>query len=406
MDGDFELAVIGAGPIGLETARRAISDGYRVVLIEKGQVADSVRQWAHVRMFTPFEMNSSTAGRAMLEQQGRALPSADDILSGSEFAERYLQPLSEVIASRCTILTRHTVKAIGRHGFWKGDAIGQAERSEGSFQILCESAYGERMITARTVVDCSGTYANPNHLGAGGIPAVGERDVLTPGCFLITDPLGRDRAGFDGKTTLIIGSGYSAATTVVALAELAETAIGTRVIWRTRRKSETPIAAVPGDSLAERSSLTAEANRLASSHSEIDWKSGFAVTQLTRDFSGRIHVTLSGAGGDEQLVVDRIVANVGYRPDRSLYEELQVHECYASQGPIKLAASLLGQSGGDCMTTQAGGPELLSNPEPGFFILGSKSYGRDPRFLLRTGLQQIEQLFDAIREPAGQGAAE
>jgi len=74
-----------------------------------------------------------------------------------------------------------------------------------------------------------------------------------------------------------------------------------------------------------------------------------------------------------------------------------VHECYASQGPIKLAASLLGQGGGDCLTADTGGADLLKNPEPGFYILGSKSYGRDPRFLLRTGLQQVSQLQEVLQ---------
>jgi hypothetical protein len=94
--------------------------------------------------------------------------------------------------------------------------------------------------------------------------------------------------------------------------------------------------------------------------------------------------------------VDRIIANVGYTPDNSLYRELQVHECYASLGPMKLAAALLGQSGGDCMQQTSHGPNTLTNPEPGFFILGAKSYGRSSNFLLRIGFQQVREVFTLI----------
>ena len=50
--------------------------------------------------------------------------------------------------------------------------------------------------------------------------------------------------------------------------------------------------------------------------------------------------------------VETVITNVGYRPDTSLYQELQVHQCYATEGPMKLAAALLSSSGAnsvDCL---------------------------------------------------------
>ena len=75
-----------------------------------------------------------------------------------------------------------------------------------------------------------------------------------------------------------------------------------------------------------------------------------------------------------------------------------MHECYASLGPMSLAASLLAQSGagGDCLAYPPPGPETLRNPEPGFFILGAKSYGRNSQFLLRTGWQQVDHVFGTL----------
>jgi hypothetical protein len=94
--------------------------------------------------------------------------------------------------------------------------------------------------------------------------------------------------------------------------------------------------------------------------------------------------------------VDRILSNVGYRPDRSLYRELQFHECYGTEGPIDLSASLLSQEGADCLDVDPGGAETLKNPEPNFFVLGAKSYGRMSNFLLETGFQQVSDLFEDL----------
>jgi len=55
--------------------------------------------------------------------------------------------------------------------------------------------------------------------------------------------------------------------------------------------------------------------------------------------------------------------------------------------------ALLGAGGGDCLAQTSHGVDSLLNPEPGFFILGSKSYGRNNTFLVRTGWEQVEEVF-------------
>jgi hypothetical protein len=89
------------------------------------------------------------------------------------------------------------------------------------------------------------------------------------------------------------------------------------------------------------------------------------------------------------LEVDRMVAANGFRPDRELYRELTVQECYASAAPMPLATALLAAGTGD----RLGGPEpeigFLRTTEPNFFIVGAKSYGRTPAFLLATGRRQV-----------------
>ena len=101
-------------------------------------------------------------------------------------------------------------------------------------------------------------------------------------------------------------------------------------------------------------------------------------------------------GDAEEVVVDRVLALNGGVGDASLYRQLQVHECYATCGPMKLAAALLADSGGDCLQQTGHGPETLANPEPGFFILGAKSYGRNSQFLLSIGWQQVDDVFESL----------
>jgi hypothetical protein len=124
-----------------------------------------------------------------------------------------------------------------------------------------------------------------------------------------------------------------------------------------------------------------------------------AVEEITRS-NGKLHVVLrdvlSDGSGSEEIQVDNILALTGYVGDNDLYRQLQVHECYATCGPIKLSAALLGAAGGDCLTQTSHGVDTLTNPEPGFYILGIKSYGRTNTFLMRVGWDQVAEVFGAL----------
>ena len=99
---------------------------------------------------------------------------------------------------------------------------------------------------------------------------------------------------------------------------------------------------------------------------------------------------VSENGSECRLMVDRVLALVGYRPDLAMTRELRVHHCYESEGPMKLAAAIQAADGGsgDCLAQVAHGPASLETPEPGFCVIGAKSYGRRPDFLLSVGNQQ------------------
>ena len=399
------IAIIGAGPIGLEAALYARLQGFEVVVLEKGTVAANVRSWGHVRLFSPFGINSSEWGRGALSELD--LPANDALLTGVEFFERYLHPLSQHSRLQGCLKENARVVTIGKRHLWKGDAIGSRSRLESPFTLLTESAAtGEELIEADFVLDCSGIFGNHNWLGDGGVPAIGERQLSARIDYSLPDIVGKDRAKFAGSRTLVVGSGYSAATAIVALGELPERDAPAEVFWLTRKAADAPLPTIDSDSLTGRADLTARANELATdADSRVTWLPGSCVRVIATDGDDTVEVTIEesaeqGGSSCKVLSVDNVIANVGYHPDRSLYEELQIHECYASQGPMKLAAALMGESSADCMTQSSPGSDSLKNPEPGFFILGAKSYGRDSRFLLRIGLEQIKSAFDLIAAEA------
>lgn len=118
--------------------------------------------------------------------------------------------------------------------------------------FLIRLADGHELL-ARTVIDASGTWRNPNVLGASGIPAHGEIDAADVVEHALPDVLGADRVRFAGAHTLVVGAGHSAANTLLALAALAAAEPGTTVTWAIRATSPvraygaaTPMPCPPG----------------------------------------------------------------------------------------------------------------------------------------------------------------
>ena len=394
-----QIVIIGAGPVGLEAALYARAIGYDVQVLEKRDVANHIRQWAHVRLFSSFSMNHTALGKKLLAENGVALPGDDEYLSGGEFVERYLAPLAKSDALRGSIVTNCEVLAISREHTLKGDHIGDGERKKQPFRILTRDADGrEKFYFADVVIDASGTYGNPNWLGDGGIPALGELANRSRIVYHLEDLSGGAGDKCIGKTTLLIGDGQSAGTTVQSFEKLLEASPDTRLIWLTRLDKAEPLIEIPDDPLPGRKTVARDANRLTR-HPRVRWIKNAAVQAIEFDEkSATFSVQITGPAGTELLTVNRIIANVGCGPDNSIYRELQVHECYASRGPMKLSAALLAEasSAADCLTQTGKGPDTLKNPEPDFYILGMKSYGRNANFLMKIGFEQIRDAFKLI----------
>ncbi len=395
------LAIVGAGPIGLEAAVAALDAGFDLHVFERGEAGSHALAWGHVRMFTPWRMNLGPVSRAHLERSGWAAPEPEALPTGRELAERYLQPLARLPELQPRVHLHAQVVHISRQGMLKGDAIGLAARREHPFRLLVRDPGGrESFLHAFSVIDASGVYGQPNWAGDGGIPARSELYLAPQLSYHVDDVLGLGRERYAGRRVMVIGAGTSAATTVAALAQLAGEAPGTQVVWVTRRPSGEIFTPIEDDPLSERRALYTRARALARGadgaviHVGGARVEGFEFNSATH----RYRVTLMAGEQPRVEEVERVIVNTGFGPDDSLYRELQVHECFASRGPMKLSAALLGAGAGDCLTVPAFGADVLANPEPDFYILGHKSYGRNPNFLLETGFRQVA---DVVQKLAG-----
>jgi thioredoxin reductase len=398
------LAILGAGPVGLEAAALAIELGFDVHVFERGEVGAHALAWGHVRMFTPWAMNVGPASARLLARHHAKTSAPEECPTGSELVERLLQPLAASPELKARIHTHSHVVQVSRHGARKGDLLGDARRAEHPFRLLVRDQGGrENFLHAHAVVDATGVFGTPHWAGTGGIPGRGETYLAPQMSYHPDDVLGLRRERHAGRTTLVIGGGASALTTVAALARLAEEAPGTQVVWVTRHATPGFAGEVAADPLPARAQLHAEGRRLQSGGSPaVRWVGGAEVEGFEyNSATHRYRVQLATADGGRVEEADQVVVNCGYGPDPLLHRELQVHECYATLAPMKLSAALLA-SGADCTQVPVQGIDLLANPEPGYFIVGARSYGRaNASFLLETGYRQVAEVMNALAERAG-----
>ncbi|OON27819.1 MULTISPECIES: FAD-dependent oxidoreductase [unclassified Micromonospora] len=393
---DLPVVVIGAGPVGLAAAAHLHERGLPCTVLEAGDsVGAAVRRWGHVRAFSPWRYDIDDAARRLLADSGWTAPDPDALPTGDELVDAYLRPLAELpqIAPQVRLSAR--VAAISRLGL---DRLRTAGREQTPF--LVRLADGEELL-ARAVIDASGTGDTPNVLGASGLPARGE---AAAGAYLdhaLPDVLGADRDRFAGRHTLVVGAGHSAANTLLSLAELAADAPGTEVTWAIRAAS--PTRAYGGgdaDALPARGALGSRL-RAHVEAGRIRLLTGFSVHAL--DPAGdRVTVTVRRPdGGQESVTVDRIVAATGFRPDHGIAAELRL-DLDPVLGATRALAPLIDPNEHSCGTVPPHGVDELSHPEPGYYAVGMKSYGRAPTFLMATGYEQVRSVVAAL---AGDWAA-
>jgi thioredoxin reductase len=320
------------------------------------------------------------------------MPDEEAFPTGGEIVDRYVAPLASLPELATSIETHARVIAISR---WGADKVLSKEREHKPFMLLVETRDGSRRDSARAIIDASGTWQTPNPLGAGGILAEGEAEFASRIAYGIPDVLGRDRDTYAGGTTLVVGSGHSAANALLELAELAEAEPGTSAIWLTRGTDLVRIYSGGDlDALPARGELGSDVRELAES-GRVELVTGFATTAI-REVDGRLLVEGLTADGMRTVgPVDRIIAATGQRPDLSMTRELRLDLDPWLEG-VKALGPLIDPNEHSCGDVPPHGHRELSHPEPDFYTVGIKSYGRAPTFLLLTGYEQVRSVAAAI----------
>jgi glycine/D-amino acid oxidase-like deaminating enzyme len=382
------VAVIGAGPVGLTAAAHLTSRGIEPVVFEAGESAGaSVREWGHVRVFSPWAYNLDPVAVELLERTGWSAPPADVYPTGDEIAERYLEPLAAAPGIAESLHLNARVVSVTRQGI---DKLKDDGRDDAPYQVVVEQGGEERRYLARAVIDASGTWTRPNPLGSGGVPAAGERRHAGRITYGIPDVLGSSRERYAGRRVLVVGSGHSAFNAILDLVALRDSEPATEIIWAIR--GATPNRRYGGggdDQLPARGALGATVRDLVADGS-VQVVAGFHTRSIAAP-NGRLVVE----DGARRLIVDEVIAATGFRPDLDLLRELRLELDDRVEAPRELAP-LIDPNLHSCGSVPPHGVDELSHPDPGIYIVGMKSYGRAPTFLLRTGYEQVRSVVAAL----------
>jgi thioredoxin reductase len=386
------VAIIGAGPVGLAAAAHLLARGETPLVLEAGPTAGhAVRQWSHVRMFTPWRYCVDRQAAALLAARGWSHPPLDEVPTGGELVARYLVPLAAALAPFVQFDAR--VTAVTR---LNSDKVRSAGREKLAFVLRITASDGTmRSVTARAVIDASGTWFSPNPAGADGLPAFGEVESADRIATGIPDVVGVDSSIYAGRTTAVVGSGHSALNALIELAALREEAPGTHILWMLRKENiEAAFGGEAADALPERGELGIHARALVDSGG-VAVVAPFRIASISRTESGSLHIAGDHAGKPAEFAADRMIVATGFRPDVAMLREVRLSldpwlECAAKIGP------LIDPNIHSCGTVRPHGAMELAHPETDFYIAGIKSYGRAPTFLLATAHEQVRSITAAL----------
>jgi thioredoxin reductase len=388
------VAVIGAGPVGMAAAARLLEAGMPPVVFEQGNsVGTALLEWGHVRVFSPWKYNIDDAARRLLDDNGWTPPPSDELPTGRDIVQAYLAPLSRISAIEKALSLGATVTAIARQGL---DKVSSKNRADAPFVIRYRDDEGDHEIEARAVIDASGTWTQPNPMGANGLPVLGERAAAARISYGIPDVVGTRRSNFVGSRTLVVGSGHSAINVALALLELQQSNPSTEIYWALRHRG---VAKLLGgglnDQLPERGALGLAAKK-AMDAGHLKMLTSFSASKVT-SASDKVVVSAVANGEPTELEMDQVVVATGFRPDFSFLREVRLDVEPAVEAPPALAP-LIDPNLHSCGTVPPHGIDELSHPEKDFYIVGSKSYGRAPTFLMKTGYEQVRSV---VAELAG-----
>jgi hypothetical protein len=374
--------------VGLAAAAHLVARGIEPLVFEAGEtVGAAVREWGHVQVFSPWELNFDPIARELLEAGGWTTPDPDGYPTGDEIVERYLEPLASVPAIASALQLRSRVVAVTRVGV---DKLKDAGRDDAPFELVIEQEGVEHRLLARAVIDASGTLTRPNPLGSGGVSAANERALARWIAYGIPDVIAQVER-YASKRVLVVGAGHSAMKVLQDLVKVRETYGATEIHWAVRRAADDELlGGGERDGLPARAALGRAVAELTEAR-EVTLHHGIRIEALQRTSTGITVIHAGGALGP----FDELIAATGFRPDLSILSELRLDLDDRVEAPRALAP-VIDPNLHSCGSVPPHGVDELSHPDDGVYVVGIKSYGRAPTFLLRTGYEQVRSIVAAL----------
>ncbi|MBT2645411.1 NAD(P)-binding domain-containing protein [Bacillus sp. ISL-34] len=382
------VAIIGGGPVGLAAAAHLLKKREKFIVLEAGDsVGSSLLEWGHVRMFSPWQYNIDQTAKELLEQSGWTSPNQEALPTGREMVEEYLLPLSNLPEIKEQIMLRAKVVGVAKMAH---DKLKTGKRDTVPFQLYVEVEGGTKVVEAKAVIDSSGTWRNPNPILSNGIWTNAERKLHNQIHYGIPNVVQLENR-YQNKSIMVIGSGHSAINALLDLASLQQKFTDTKIYWVLRKKQINEVyGGQENDGLAARGELGIRIQQLVES-GRINILTPFHINGV---YPAKGKITVTGELNGEEFTlgdIEEIVVSTGFRPDTSFLNEIRINLDSAVES-INALAPLIDPNIHSCGTVRPHGEQELRHPEKNFYIVGMKSYGRAPTFLLATGYEQVRSV--------------
>ncbi|MFJ3389474.1 MULTISPECIES: NAD(P)-binding domain-containing protein [unclassified Lysinibacillus] len=384
---NLPIVIIGAGPVGLAAAAHLVEQNQSFILLEAGnEVAHNIRTWGHVTLFSPWRYNINKAAKALLEESNWQEPNLETLPTGHELIDLYLKPLAELAQIKPFIQLNSKVVGVSRQF---NDKMKSKNRLNQSYKVYIETENDTHVIEAKDVIDATGTWGNPNPANSTGVWLQTEKVLAEHIEYGIPD-IKMNTSRYANKKIAVIGGGHSAINTLLSLAELQKESPSTKLVWIMRKKSaEEVYGGEEKDALKARGALGIRIRELVDA-GKIEVITPFYISMVKKGEKINIVGSLNG----EQTVLkgfDELIVNAGSRPDFSINSELRLSIDNVTES-LEALTPLIDPNVHSCGTVRAHGEEILRQPEEGFYIVGAKSYGRAPTFLMATGYEQVRSI--------------
>jgi len=386
---NLPIAVIGGGPVGLAAAAHLTLNNIPFIVFEAGQsVGQNMLSWSHVRVFSPWKYNIDKAAKELLEQNNWIVPDEDGLPTGKELVEDYFHPLANLPQIKPNIHLNSKVLSIGRKGL---DIMKTWGREDKPFSIKVEENGNINYYEAKGVIDATGTWNQPNPIGSGGVLAEGEQGLKNHIFYGIPNVKAEHLERYKNKNIVVVGGGHSAINALLDLAEIQKEYPKTQLNWILRKDNMDKVyGGKKDDALEARGALGIKIEQLVNS-GKLNVYTPFHILKLIKKEDG---IQIIG-NLDEELEtingIDEIISNTGSRPNLDMIREVRVDLDSSLESVFDLA-ELIDPNIHSCGTVRPHGEKELRHPEKDFYIVGSKSYGRAPTFLMATGYEQVRSV--------------